>query len=294
MDLRLLRYFLAVVDEGSVSAAARLVRVAQPSLSRQVRRLELDLGLALLDRSGKRIRLSEAGRAFEPVARDLVNRAAQAQATATSMSRGVATRLRVVAAPTTAADIISPYIVRSGAEGMIVNVVEASPERVYGALLKGDADLAVGTRVPPAELESRIIGHAYLWAQFPAGHPLADRARVDLADLMHWPLIVMTEDQGVRRMFDSAVSRAGLSYTAAFETESASVAQALAAAGRGVCILSDDSRFDLVSTPIAIADGELVITLFGVWDPLHYASPAIAECLEDLGAFIGRLYPQQA
>lgn len=294
MDLRLLRYFLAVVDAGSVSAAARLVRVAQPSLSRQVRRLELDLGLVLFDRSSKRLRLSKAGQEFEPVARDLVHRAVQAQAAAASMSRGAATRLTIVAAPTTAADIISPYIVHSGAEGRIVNVVEASSERIYGALLKGDADLAIGTHVPPADLESRVIGNAYLWAQFPVGHPLASRASISLAELIRWPLIVMSEGQGVRRMFDSAITRAGLSYTAAFETESAYVAQALAAAGRGICILSDDSRFDLITTPIASADGELIITLFGVWDPVHYAAPVITECLDDLGAFIAHLYPQRA
>lgn len=293
MDLRLLRYFLAVVDAGSVSAAARVVRVAQPSLSRQVRRLELDLGLVLFDRSGKRVQLSQAGREFEPVARDLLHRAAQAQAAATSLSRGAATRLTVVAAPTTSADIISPYIVHAGTDGPIVNVVEASSELIYGALLKGEADFAIGTHVPPADLESRVIGNAYLWAQFPAGHPLSGAASISLADLIAWPLIVMSEGQGVRRMFDSAITRAGLSYTAAFETESAYVAQALAAAGRGVCILSDDSRFDLVTTPIASAGGELIITLFGVWDPVHYASTVITECLDDLGNFIAHLYPQR-
>ena len=294
MDLRLLRYFLAVVDAGSVSAASREVRVAQPSLSRQVRRLELDLGLILFDRSGKSLQLSQAGQKFEPVARDLLHRAVQAQAAANSMSHGTATRLTVVAAPTTSADIISPYIVHSGSDGRIVNVVEASSELIYGALLKGDADFAIGTHVPPADLESRVVGNAYLWAQFPVGHPLAGAASITLTELIRWPLIVMSEGQGVRRMFDSAVTRAGLSYTAAFETESAYVAQALAAAGRGVCILSDDSRFDLITTPIASAEGELIITLFGVWDPVHYASPTITDCLDDLGRFIAHLYPQRA
>lgn len=290
MDWRSLRYFLAIVDAGSATAAAQMVHVAQPSLSRQIRRLEKDLGLVLFDRSAKSLTLSAAGRAFLPVARDLVNRTTQAQATATTMSKGTISRLTVASAPTTVADIISPYIVQAGPAGPIVNVVEASPEHVYDAI--GDADFAVGTRIPPAEMNSKVIGHAYLWAQFPRGHSLVGRGRVDIADLVSQPLIVMTQDHRVRRMFDAAVLREGLSYTPAFETESPYVAQALAAAGRGVCILSDDSRYDLEVASIGLAGGELNITLFGVWDPVHYAADRIVECLDDLSSFISELYPQ--
>lgn len=292
MEWRSLRYFLAIVEAGSATAAAQMVHVAQPSLSRQIRRLEKDLGLVLFDRSVKSLTLSAAGRAFLPVARDLVNRAAQAQATANTMSKGLSSRLTIASAPTTAADIISPYIVQAGPEGLIVNVVEASPEHVYDAIFAGDADFALGTRVPPAELNSKVIGHAYLWAQFPQGHSLVGRDRVDIADLVSQPLIVMTQDHRVRRMFDAALSREGHSYTPAFETESPYVAQALAAAGRGVCILSDDSRYNLEVASIGQAGNDLIITLFGVWDPVHYAAEQIVGCLDDLGAFISELYPQ--
>ncbi|WP_269938814.1 LysR family transcriptional regulator [Arthrobacter sp. HY1533] len=292
MDLRLLQYFLAVVDEGSVNAAAAKVHVAQPSLSRQIRRLETELALNLFNRSAKRLHLTAAGQKFVPIARDLVNRAAQAHAAATTMSKGFSTNLTMASSPTTVADIISPFIVQAGSTGPIANVVEASPEHVYDALRAGDADLAVGTRVPPAELRSKVIGRAYLWAQFPAGHPLAGSRRVAIEELIKWPLIVQSADHGVRRMFDSAATASGLSYTAAFETESPYVAQALAAAGRGVCVLSDDSRYELQVAPIGVGSEELVITLYGVWDPTHFAAEAIEDCLKDLGAFISELYPQ--
>lgn len=292
MDLRLLRYFIAVVDTGSLNAAALFVHVAQPSLSRQIRRLEANLGLTLFDRTGKRLILSAAGRAFLPVARDLASRAAQAQMTAATMSKGTVTRLTVASAPTTVADIISPYIVRAGDDGVVVNVVETSPEHVYDAILTGEADFAVGTRIPPTGLNSQVMGYAYLWAQVPHGHPLSGRPLIDIAELVTWPLIVMTKDHGVRRMFDSAVGREALRYSAAFETGSPYVAQALAAAGRGVCVLSDDSRYDLDVIPIGSRDGELVIPLIGVWDPSHYAAESIVERIGDLGAFIAELYPQ--
>ena len=240
MDLRLLRYFLAVCETGTLHGAAAVVHVAQPSLSRQIRGLEQDLGFALFDRSARGLSLTAAGRAFLPVAEDLLTRATQASATARSIARGTVSDLTVVAAPTTVADVISPFIVHAGAEGVIGNAIEAMPEHVYSAIERGDADFAVGTRIPPAELRSMVLGHAYLWAQMPAWHPFASRPSVPIAELVQEPLIVMSRAHGVRQMLDSAAARAGLAFTASVETTSPVLAQALAAAGRGICVLSDD------------------------------------------------------
>ena len=140
MDLRLLRYFLCIADTGSVTAASRILYVAQPSLSRQLRRLESELGLDLFDRSDRRLRLTAAGRAFLPVARDLVNRAAVARATAQSLAQGADVRLTLAAHPTTIADVVAPFIVAAGADGVVTNVVETTPYGVYQAVEAGDAD----------------------------------------------------------------------------------------------------------------------------------------------------------
>lgn len=290
MDLRLVRYFVSVVDEGSLSGAARAVHVAQPSLSRQLQRFELDLGLVLFDRGGRRLRLSAAGRSFLPIARDLLQRSERATSAALALASGRATQLRVAAASTTVADIIAPFIVQHGTAGAITRVREMSPEMVYATLQDGTADFAVGTRVPPVDFPSRVIGHAYLWAQCAQDHPLAAEERVSLEKLVTWPLIVMTPDQGVRRMFDSAVAAAGLTYNPEFETASTAMAQALAGAGKGVCILSDDSRFGLHSMRIQSPHEELKITLFGAWDSTHFASRLISETLDQLTNFIEELY----
>lgn len=290
MDLRLLRYFVEIVDAGSVTAASRSLHVAQPSLSRQLRRLEHDLDLTLFDRAVGRLQLTAAGRAFLPVARDLVNRAAAAQATARSMAGSGDLGLTLAAPPTTIADIVAPFIVASGADGQVANVVEAPPNVVYRTLADGEADLAVGTRVPPAALRHEVVGRAYVWAECTPDHPLAARDRVELAELVTHPLVVMHEDHGVRRMLDDAVAREGLAYQAAHVTRTPHVAQALAAAGRGVCVLSDDARYGLRELPIVAGGTELSITLFGAWDGTHYASDTIAACVRRLGAFTRSLY----
>ncbi|MGP6172173.1 LysR family transcriptional regulator [Microbacterium sp. A196] len=292
MELRLLRYFVAASTHGTIHGAAEAVHVAQPSLSRQLRHLEQDLGFALFDRAPRGVTLTAAGRAFLPVAQALLTRAERAAATARSIASGDGGGLTVSSAGTTVTDILAPFVVAQGQDGPISNAVEVVPENVYDVLERGDADFAVGTRIPPAEFRSRVIGYAYLWAQVHPDHPLASAEAIPLARLVREPLIVMSRAHGVRNMFDTAVSRSGLSYTPETETESSSLALALAAAGRGICVLSDDSRYGLRTVPIRAADGNLAITLYGVWDDNHFAGARIEKCLSALSEFVTELYPQ--
>ncbi|QTV79944.1 LysR family transcriptional regulator [Microbacterium sp. NIBRBAC000506063] len=108
MELRLLHYFAAVCEHGSLHGAAAAVHVAQPSLSRQIRRLETELGFALFERTPRGLVLTAAGRNFLPVAQDLLLRASQAQTTASMIAKGTVSDLTVVSATTTVADIIAP------------------------------------------------------------------------------------------------------------------------------------------------------------------------------------------
>lgn len=292
MDLRLLRYFTAVCEHGSLHAVSSVVHVAQPSLSRQIRRLEADLGFALFERTPRGLVPTAAGRSFLPVARDLLLRAAQAELTASMIAKGDVSDLSVVTAMTTAADIVAPFIVRKGADSRIGDVIETIPENVYSKLTAGEADFAVGTRPPPPTFDYRVIGRAYLWAQVPEGHRFAGQEHLTIAELVEEPLITVSSAHYVRHLFDSSVAAEGLTYQSAASTASPTTAQALAAAGRGVCVLSDDARFGLHSVPIRTNGRDLIISLFGVWEPLHFAAVQIQEALDELTDFIAELYPQ--
>ena len=89
MELRTLRYFVAIVDAGSGSAAAEVVHVSQPSLSRQLHQLENGLSIALFIRRSGRLSLSSAGRQFLPIARDLIVRAELAQVAAKTIAAAI-------------------------------------------------------------------------------------------------------------------------------------------------------------------------------------------------------------
>ncbi len=288
MELRVVRYFLAVVDEGSVTRAAAAVRVAQPSLSRQLRQLEDTLGLQLFVRGRGRMRLSPAGRQFLPYARDLI---ARSDAAVTAMREPLATRsvsLTVVAHHTTVADVIAPFLTTLGAEALKVTVHVAPSFTVFKAVLSGDADLGVAMGPPPGELVSRAIGSFSVWAQVPAGHRWAGRSRIPIEELVAEPLVLLTPEHGTRRLFDQAVNEAGLKYRMVAEAVVSEVVQTLAAGSLGVAVVSDDERYGLHGMAIDTAGHDLRFELYAAWDPTHFAAATIADWAEALARFTSR------
>jgi DNA-binding transcriptional LysR family regulator len=230
----------------------RDVRVAQPSLSRQLRQLEAELDTALFDRSQGRLRLTAAGTRFVPIARDLMARAQTAETTMRSLADNRDVGLVVAASATTIVDVIAPFIAMSGSDGAIVNVFEDLPNHVYAALTNSAADLAVTTSPAPPTWSPD-------WSSAPASgrhvatdHAWSGRGAVDLAELVQEPLIVLDETHGTRRLLDQVVAAAGLHYDVVREVGAPQIAHALAAAGHGVAVLSDDPRYGL--TPMSIGN----------------------------------------
>ncbi|MER6936574.1 LysR family transcriptional regulator [Nocardioides sp. NPDC127514] len=289
MDLRLLRYFLAIVDMGSVTAASKVLFVAQPALSRQLRRLETDLNLTLFSRIDRRLALTAAGREFVPIARDLVARAAQAETMAGAIATGTDPDLVVAAPATTINDIVAPFIA-SGGHVSVADVVESAPADVYDAVMRGDADFGLGSSVPTHRLHADVLIEVDVWAQVPAGHELFDESAIDIVDLVEMPLVHLHVGHAVRRTFDAAAARLGLSYNAVSQTHIPRLGQALAAAGRGVCVTSDDPRYGLSGAQVLVNGDPLTVTLYAVWDQDHYAASEIDATVRSLRQFAARRY----
>lgn len=286
MELRLLTYFLAIYETGSISAAARELRIGQPSLSRQIRKLERDLGITLFTQ-GSKASATASALAFVPIARDLLSRAEQAEATIKSMDHNEALRLTIAGPTTTVADVIAPFIAASGASGLLTNIREVLPTSVYRELVQYRADLVVGSSPPPSHLEYIIVGYSPILAQLPEEHELLRRSEISLAQIAAYPIAIVDDNHNVRRIFDQAISEAGLSMQIAFETQSTQASQALAAANRAVCISSDDPRFNLHPLFITIPGRKnpLSITLYCAWDPGHFAAEQIKATALELRAF---------
>ena len=292
MELRHLRYFVAVAEAGSITRAAHAVRIAQPSLSRQLRQLEQDVGEPLFDRRGRRARLTPAGEVFLPLARDLVGRADRAAALMHGLAAPDRVTLRLVAPETTVADVIAPFLAALPRDAPMIDVREALPARVHEEVLGGTADVGVTSVPPPRTIASRLLVHFPVWAFVRPDHRWARRRTITIRELATERLLVLGSDHGARRQLDAAMSDAGLAYGVAAETNVPQVALALAAAGRGVAVASDDSRYGLHGLRIRPAGGplELRVPLFAAWEPSHYAESVIGDLVADLTRYAEERY----
>lgn len=292
MELRTLRYFVAIADTGSVTAAASVVHVTQPSLSRQIRQLERSLGITLFVRTDRAMRLSAAGRRFLPVARELLARADAAEDAAKLIASGRMDRVTIAAPGTTITDVIAPFLATFGPEDPMPSLWEELPVSVYAALPRG-ADLMVGTTPPPGNLAGMPLANLPVWAYVSQDDEWASRRSVNLSDLARRNLLTLTSDFHPRRALDQAMMRTSTTPESIMEFATPQVAQALCAAGRGVAVLSDDPRFGLRPLTINTINGPLRISLYTAWEPQHHAAAMLADLSMRLRAFCAERYGQQ-
>jgi DNA-binding transcriptional LysR family regulator len=294
MELRHVRYFLAVADAGSVTAASLLVHVTQPSLSRQLRLFEKGLGITLFTRTGGRLVLSAAGRQFVPIARDLARRADAAAEAAATLAAGRLLHIRIAAPGTTFTDVLAPFLATLHPDDPLPAVSQEPPQLIYATLQSG-ADLAISTEQPPAGLAFQPLAVLPIWAYVPPGHDWAARGSVTVAELANERLLLLTRDYSPRRVLDHCLDQLRLTYSSMLEFGTPQLAQAVAAAGRGIAVVSDDPRFDLHPLDIIGPRGALQIRLYAAWDREHHAATAIGALARRLSDYcVERYGPQVA
>jgi DNA-binding transcriptional LysR family regulator len=290
MELRTLRYFVAVADAGTVSAAADAVRVTQPALSRQLRQLERELGLDLFDRAAGRLTLSSSGRALLPLARDVLGRADDLRRAAKLRTQGRLETVTIAAPATTLTDLVSPFIATLERTDPVPAVLTSDDLPAAEALARG-ADLVITPYPPDGPLASTSLAVLPVLAYVRSDHPWAGRDQVGLAELHEVEdLIGLPHPFGARRALDEAVSAAGLAPLRLTEASNGTVAQALAAGGRGVALVTDDPRFDLVPLRLTSGRQPVSIELHGAWSPDHPGAALLADLAARLCTWVARRY----
>jgi len=241
MELRQLEYFVAVAEERSFTRGAGRVRVAQPGVSAQIRKLERELGEPLLDRSGRTVRLTAVGEAVLPYARAALDAAAGARL-AVDDHRGLV-RGRVAVGMVVACglqhmpDLLEQF--HAAHPGVEIALSEANSDDLVDGLRAGRLDLALiglaGER--PDRIASVVIIDEPLVAAVPHGDPLAARTTIGLRSLARHALVSMPRGTGVRAALDHACAAAGTDATVAFEAGDPGVVAQLATRGLGVAVL---------------------------------------------------------
>lgn len=194
MELRHLRYFVAVAEELSFTRAAVRLRTAQPSLSQQIRRLEQSVGAKLLDRSHHHVTLTNAGRIFFQQAKDILGRVEHARRLAKQAADGRAGELAVGTFPSADARILPalrPLVAERLPDLRLVLHSKYAMDPVAG-LQSGALDVAFVRGPLKADgLEGLEILREQLVIVLPSHHPLARRKRIPVKSLDDLPCITM-------------------------------------------------------------------------------------------------------
>lgn len=258
MDERRLEHFLAIVEEGGMTRAARRLHIAQPSLSQSLAALERELGVALFERAGRGLRLSAAGRALIGPARQALRSIEAARAAVAEVSQLLSGTLEIAALPTLAVDPLAELVGRFRTEhpGVMVRVSEAQSAADISALVR-DAGCELGLAHLPLPRQSLVtvdLGVQELLFVLPPsmrlpgrrdGAPAAARGRegerglqaISPTALTRVPLIVSPPGTSTRMLLDQAMEAAGVVPNVAVETDAREAIVALVLAGAGGALL---------------------------------------------------------
>jgi LysR family transcriptional regulator, hca operon transcriptional activator len=256
MELRHLRFFVAVAEEGSLSVAAeRRLHTAQPSLSRQMRDLECEVGVPLMTRSARGIELTAAGHAFLEHARlalaqtEAAVQAAQraAHPAKPSFALGFLTGQEMNWLPEAMA------ILRGELPNIDVTISSDYSPRLADALLRGKLDLAFlrpEPRMP--DLEYKLVTREPLVLVLPGDHRLASRKVIAIQDVAEETFIGMSKTAPMlQTIIDEYLKRSGVRIRAPHEIDNLGMAVSLVASTRGVTLLPAFAQKFLPSSVIS-------------------------------------------
>ncbi|KRD46461.1 LysR family transcriptional regulator [Acidovorax sp. Root275] len=202
MDIRQLRYFLAVADAGHMTRAAEQLGMAQPPLSQQIKLLENTVGMALFKRHAKGVTLTEAGRALQADATRLVHDFDALQSRMQLLAEGKTGRLAIAFTSSAAAHEFTPFALRecrARHPGLVLEIGENNAAEITEAVADGRLHCGL-LRVPvarPAGLAFDTLQHEPAMVALPIDHPLAQRQRrgkplpIQIADLEAEPMILV-------------------------------------------------------------------------------------------------------
>jgi DNA-binding transcriptional LysR family regulator len=213
MDNTALRYFLEVARSGSLSKASGTLYVAVSALSRQIAKLEEEVGTALFERRPRGMVLSDAGRLLADYARRSLLDAERVTEEIRGLSNGGRATIRIASseglAPHFLPQVFAYFLKTHPATHFQLDV--SAPSVATQRVRDGAADIAVCFSLAP-EQDINVIHsqRAPIYALVRRDHPLAGRETVSLADLVPWPLAINNQGVTIRQLFDIACSLEGL------------------------------------------------------------------------------------
>jgi DNA-binding transcriptional LysR family regulator len=277
MELRHLRYFVAVAEELHFSRAAERLHVVQPAVSEQVRKLEEELGVRLFDRTHRNVALTDAGAALLPEAHRVLRQAEAARLAARSASDRAGHLLRIGYVPTALLASIPQTLRRVVASTPnLKTTMEPGPGlELCDAVRAGELDVAVvSLPVPTAGLRVTPLGEQRAVAVFPTGHEHALKPHVGLEQIAPERIVVLPRDAD-RPFYDAVLTTccaAGISPTL-IEMPDGQVDRVLlaVASGSGMALLPEcaGERYADAGVRFVALDGESPVLTTAIVSSRH-------------------------
>jgi DNA-binding transcriptional LysR family regulator len=249
MELRHLRYFVAVAEALSFTKAAENLHLAQPSLTRQIKDLEAEIDVRLIDRSGKRISLTQEGESFLLDARRLLAECAQSVQAVQRLSRGESRQLNIGYVANIYHDLLPETLdaFRKAYPRTALNLFDMTPAEQFQALDEHKIDLGFvcfRTRSTGNDLQWTRVGHDIVMATVAEGNPLAKKARIDLKDLEQTFFVEMSEKTypGSNNWLINACREAGFRPRILQDADREPAVISFVAAGLGVALLPEQIK----------------------------------------------------
>jgi LysR family hydrogen peroxide-inducible transcriptional activator len=290
MEIHQLRYFVAVADEGSFSRAAAKVRVAQPSLSQQIKKLEAEVGQRLFDRLPRSVVLTEAGRCLIDYARQILGSIGDARRCVDELKGEVAGKLAVGAIPTIAPYVLPGLVVtfQKHYPAVTLEIVEDVTDGITRRIEAGELDVAVASTCQPSPtLRRESLGAEPLLALVPEGHPLAKKDVVEFDDLKSQRFLLLHEMHCLSQQVNHLLESSRLRPEIALAGSQLSTIANMVAASIGISIVPQmmvkhHATPGCVSLPFAPPVPERELNF--LYNPLRFQSKAAAAFRREAAA----------
>lgn len=288
MDVRQLRYLVALADLRHFTRAAEQEHISQPALSQQIRRLEVEVGLPLVERTTRRVRLTEPGRLLVVRARRILAELEAAEAELGELKGVRAGRLTIGATSTLGPIDLSLLLATYNERYPGVDLtVREGPSGDLARMVRDDevdvAFLSVTEQMERAELSLHPLIEEEVVAVLPPRHRLASREEIAMADLKGERFVSFGANTRLRELLESAAQEAGFTPQIAFESDAVARGRGMVARGLGVALLpmSDAGVGPEDVAVVRLTEPRLTRDVTLVWRSGRRLSPA-AQAFADL------------
>jgi DNA-binding transcriptional LysR family regulator len=247
MELRHLRYFIAVAEQLHFRHAAELLHVAQPALSHQIRQLEEEIGVTLFERSRHQVRLTPAGKAFYETAQNVLKKANEAVAEARKAEHGDAGTIRIGFVSTATITILPDAIKQLQIEvpSGEIEMMELAPGEQIDGLYREHLDIGfLHAKLTEHVIETMVIARERLIVAVHESCEAARKRRIDLKELASWTAImpVQHHSSGFYEYVQMAYQMAGVMPERMHHTRLLMTGLLLVGAGLGVSIVPESFK----------------------------------------------------